>query len=147
MRRDHFTLSVDDTDADAGDMPSLVLSYDGPAEPLASRLSEDGELLDGDDIDAAFRLRDADGIEEVDATGVFSLTRRLTGEYLFEVRTDAKKVRSLIDAARSEGGTYDIRIERPDTADVALESGTLLVYDAEGNLLRKDSLIPSGVEL
>jgi glycine cleavage system aminomethyltransferase T len=147
MRRDHFTLSIDDTDADAGDTPSLVLGYDGPAEPLASRLTDNGDHLDGDDVDASFRLRDADSIEVSGATGVFSLTRRLTGEYLFEVTTDAKKVRTLVDAARAQGGTYDIHIEPSDADSVVLETETLLVYDADGNLLRKDSLIPSGVEL
>ena len=35
----------------------------------------------------------------------------------------------------------------PGAGDVGLEKETLLVYDSDGNLLRGQSLIPSGVEL
>ncbi len=143
MRRDHFTLTVDD--AGEANPPSLVLTYDGPAGELTDRLTAGGSVPDGEDVDPAFRLQES--ADEGDARGVFSLTRRLTGEYLLEAGGDVSAVRSLVDAARAGGGTYRIRIERPDAEDVVLETGTLLVYDANGNLRRKDSLIPSGVEL
>jgi hypothetical protein len=140
MRRDHFTLAVENNDP-----PTLVLTYEGPGGNLTARLTVNGDLPDGGEVDATFRLRDP--IDAPDATGVFGLTRRLTGEYLLETDAEAETVRSLVDAARAEGGSYRVRIDRPGADDVVLGKETLLVYGAEGNLLRKDSLIPSGVEL
>jgi len=156
MRRDHFTLTVDEAGAVAP--PALVLTYEGPAGSLTSRLTEDDEVLDDDLVDASFRRKPPDteggdeATEEGDGepgarTGVFSLTHRLTGEYILEAVADTAAVRSLIDAARAEGGSYRVRIERPDEEDVVFVTEALLVYDVDGNLLRKDSLIPSGVEL
>jgi len=145
MRRDHFTLAVEDADPGAAAPPSLVLTYEGPAGDLTARLTAEGGLPDGGEVDASFRLQDP--IDAAGATGVFGLTRRLTGEYLLETNAGADAVRSLVAAARAEGGAYRVRIERPGAGDVALEKETLLVYDPEGNLLRKDSLIPGGVEL
>jgi hypothetical protein len=140
MRRDHFTLTVEHVDPRGTDPPSLGVRYDGPAGTLTAHLAADGSLPSGDDVDAAFRHVDAD-------TGVFSLTRRLTGEFLLEAHADPEDVRALVAAARDRGGSYRIRIERPSDDDVVIEKETLLVYDPDGNLLRKDSLIPSGVEL
>jgi len=153
MRRDHFTLTVDETGAVAP--PTLVLAYEGPAGSLTDRLTEDGGLIHGELLDASFRVLDADhdGDEDepIDAfaagSGVFSLTHRLTGEYILEAGADPADVRTLIDAAQAEGGSYRIRIERPDEEDVVFVTEALLVYDVDGNLRRKDSLIPSGVEL
>lgn len=152
MRRDHFTLTVDV----AGEVapPALVLTYEGPAESLTDHLTEENGLLEDELVDASFRMKSDDpegGDEVVDepgaGRGVFSLTHRLTGEYILEAGADAADVHSLIDAARAEGGTYRIRIERPDGEAVVFVTEALLVYDVDGNLRRKDSLIPSGVEL
>ncbi len=145
MRRDHFTLAIENDDAGVAEPPSLVLTYEGPAGNLTARLAAGGDLPDGNDVDASYRLQDP--IDAEDATGVFGLTRRLTGEYLIETQADAGTVDSLVGAARDGGGSYRIRIERTGADEVVLEKETLLVYDADGNLLRKDSLIPSGIEL
>lgn len=145
MRRDHFTLAVENNDPERAGLPTLVLTYEGPAGNLTARLTVGGDLPDGGEIDASFRLQDP--IDAPGATGVFGLTRRLTGEYFLETTAEAETVRSLVDAARAQGGSYRVRIERPGAGDVVLEKETLLVYDTDGNLLRKDSLIPSGVEL
>jgi hypothetical protein len=141
MRRDHFTLAVGDADPGGTDTPSLVVQYDGPAGELTAHLTADERLPTGEDVDAAFRR------VESDDDGVFSLTRRLTGEFLLETNADAGAIRSLVDAARDGGGAYCIRIQRPGAEEVVFDKETLLVYDSDGNLLRKDSLIPSGVEL
>ena len=85
-----------------------------------------------------------------DTTGVFSLTHRITGEYLLEVNADATDVLDLVDAARDRGeddASYRIQVERADENPVVYEMDALLVYDKEGDLLRQHSLIPSGVEL
>ncbi|MEF8814001.1 MAG: DUF5793 family protein [Halovenus sp.] len=147
MRRDHFTLTardVDDEDAE----PTLVIEYNGPEETLTSQLTEGGTVLAAGDIDAAFRLKepmDSDG-----ATGVFSLTHRVTGEYLLEANGPASEVLDLVDAARNgaeEDADYRIDIERESGEPISYELDRLLVYDANGGLLRQHSLIPSGVEL
>lgn len=156
MRRDHFTLTVDEAGAVAP--PALVLTYEGPAGGLASRLTDDDEVLDDDLVDASFRKKPLDSEDREDppeeadgeietGSGVFSLTHRLTGEYILEADADAADIRLLIDAARAEGGSYRVQIERPQNEDVVFVTEALLVYDVDGNLLRKDSLIPSGVEL
>lgn len=145
MRRDHFTLNTTNTDPDATDEPTLHIAYDGPAGNLTARLQDDtGQLPSSDDVDATFRLQDS---LDDDATGVFSLARRLTGEYLLEVDTDVGSIVDLVEAARDAGGHYRIRIERPGASTVTLQLETLLVYDEEGGLRRQNSLIPSGVEL
>lgn len=156
MRRDHFTLNIDETSAVAP--PTLVLSYDGPDESLADRLPEDDENVFEDVVEASFRNQptdrevldeddDVDQGQETSESGVLSLSHRLTGEYILEAPADMEDIRSLVEAAQAEGGSYRIRIERPEREAVVFVTEALLVYDTDGNLLRTDSLIPSGVEL
>jgi hypothetical protein len=147
MRRDHFTVTAENTAPESDAIPTLTISYSGPAGTLTAHLqSATGELPDGDDVDAAFRLQEPADAE--DATGVFGLSRRLTGDFVLEANGDAEAVLALVDAARRDDGTdYRIHIERTGATDVVVEKETLLVYDDEGSLLRPRSLIPSGVEL
>jgi len=147
MRRDHFTVAARHVSSEE---PTLTVEYDGPQETLTEQLTDTaGELFVAEDVDAAFRLqedRDADD----DATGVLSLTHRITGGYLLEVNADADTVLSLVDAARDRGeddASYRIRIERAESEPNRYRMDALLVYDNEGDLLRQHSLIPSGVEL
>jgi hypothetical protein len=150
MRRDYVTLELRHVDRDGDHLPTAVLTYDGPSDLLEERLTDAvGEPLDRERVDVAFRLRTADG----DTTGVFSLTNRLTGEFVVEVNVDAEPVRGLVDAARRDDdlddadGCYRVVVERDGEAVADYEKRTLLVYDDEGSLLRQRSLIPSGVEL
>ncbi|ELZ22462.1 hypothetical protein C475_18158 [Halosimplex carlsbadense 2-9-1] len=150
MRRDYVTLELRHVDRDGDRLPTAVLRYDGPSTLLEERLTDaGGEPLGRERVDIAFRLRTADG----DATGVFSLTNRLTGEFVVEVNADAESVRELVDAARRDDdpddadGCYRVVVERDGEAVASYEKRTLLVYDDEGGLLRQHSLIPSGVEL
>lgn len=150
MRRDYVTLELRHVDRDGDRLPTAVLAYDGPSDLLEERLTDaGGEPLDRERVDVAFRLRTVDG----DATGVFSLTNRLTGEFVVEVNADADSVRELVDAARRDDdpddadGCYRVVVERDGETVADYEKRTLLVYDDEGNLLRQRSLIPSGVEL
>jgi hypothetical protein len=148
MRRDHFTLTADNTDTDDPAQPTLSIRYDGPEETLTSQLGNgDGGLLAADEIDAALRLQDS--VDDADAMGVFSLTHRITGEYLIEANVDAAEIIDLVTATRNEsdGETYRIEIERDDGETVVYEMDSLIVYDDSGELLRQYSLIPSGVEL
>ncbi|MFT4948707.1 MAG: hypothetical protein ACI9CA_000829 [Natronomonas sp.] len=140
MRRDHFTVETDP----ARDPPAVSIAFDGPAGTLAERLSADG-VPPAEDVDVILRLQGP--VDDPDTTGVLSLTRRLTGEYLLEVNGEATGLLGVVSAAREAKNTYAVRIERPADEPVVYEQGTLLVYDEEGSLLRQHSLIPSGVEL
>jgi hypothetical protein len=146
MRRDHFTLTAAHTDPSTDGVPTLVLRYTGPGGNLTARLeSETGQLPDGSDIDAAFRLQTP--LEADDAGGVFSVSRRLTGEYVFEATAAAADIFDVVRAAREAADEYSLRIERPDGSPITMRLETLLVYDQSGELLRQQSLIPGGVEL
>jgi len=149
MRRDYVTLDLSNADQDGDHLPTAVLAYEGPTDPLEERLTDAvGDPLDSESVDVGFRFQsdpDAD-----DASGVFSLTNRVTGEFVVEVNADAETVRTLVDAARREDdpeGCYRILVRRDGETVASYEKRTLLVYDGEGSLLRQHSLIPSGVEL
>jgi len=149
MRRDNFTVAVRRPHADGAGEPTIEIGYDGPEETLTSQLTDSGgDAFGAEDIDAAFRLRG--DVDADDATGVLSLTHRITGEYLLEANADASAVLDLVGAVREraeDDGSYGIRVERADGDPLGYEMDALLVYDADGELLRKHSLIPSGVEL
>lgn len=158
MRREHFELDVrniDWVDAD-GDpqQPVARIEFSGPTEELKRRLTDIHDSpLDSEEIDVAFRLRDPfEG--DADATGVVGVTNRLTGDFIFETNEEADDVFKFINAAREYGDAtntpesrYRIELAVGDDEPVAYEKGTFLVYDDEGDLLRSQSLIPSGVEL
>ncbi len=148
MRRDNFTVTVRLSDADAGS-PTLDIEYTGPATTLTTQLTaESGDLYPSEEIDTAFRLQDS--MEEEGVMGVFSLTHRVTGEYLLEVNVEAETILDLVRTARDtddDSGRYCVRLERSDDEPIEHEMNSLLVYDSEGDLLRQHSLIPSGVEL
>jgi len=149
MRRDHFTVVTESLDPEETDKPTLDIEYGGPEETLTSQLTgTDGELVEPDHIDAAFRLHEDKNSD--DATGVFSLTHRITGEYLLECNAAVDTVLALVDAAREateDEARYRIRINREDGEPMTFDLDALLVYGTDGDLLRQHSLIPSGVEL
>ena len=146
MRRDHFTIAAEGGDTMPAGKPTLDITYDGPTEPFErSFTDEDGHLYESDVVDAAFRLRDPP--EDDDSTGVFSLTHRITGEYLLEANTDTEDILALVRTARdSDEERYRIRITGADES-ISYEMDGLFVYDEGGDLLEQHSLIPSGVEL
>lgn len=155
MRRDYFDLIVEGVGDDDGDPPKPLVRIDfhGPEGLLRDRLSgADGELLAAGETDVAFRLReplsDAD-----DVGGVVGVTNRYTGDFVLELNETADDVLPFIHAARDYGDAadgdarYRVEIDVDGERLVSYEKGTFLVYDHEGNLLRGESLIPSGVEL
>lgn len=148
MRRDYFTLAVRNVPAtDDGEIPTLVVTYDGPTDQLADRLTDaEGAPIDADEVDVTCRLQ-VD--HESGSSCAVSLTHRVTGEYLVEVNGDAADLHALVEAARDvdEEPSYRLRIERPAEDPIVYDMRTLLVYDESGDLKRGDSLIPSGVEL
>ncbi|GAA0677493.1 DUF5793 family protein [Natronoarchaeum mannanilyticum] len=156
MRRDYFTLEVSNVDwvEDDGEpaKPTVRIDFEGPASTLRERLTgTDDELLDADQTDVAYRLQTS---LDDDATGVVSVTNRITGDFVLELNEDADDVLKFIRAARRYGehdpdsdGRYGVRIHIEGDELVTYDKRTFLVYNEEGNLLRNHSLIPSGVEL
>jgi hypothetical protein len=176
MRRDYFELEVRGVDwtADSADRdrdgdeavdpetPTLHIEYRGPADDLERRLSDDDGPLSAGETDVAFRLLDeeASAAADVDvsgadddAVGVLSVTNRFTGDFVLELNRPASDLLQFVDAARKYGQSaddearYRIEIHTEDGPLATYEKSTFLVYDAEGRLLRSESLIPSGVEL
>lgn len=156
MRRDYFELDVDNVDwTEAGgdpEQPLVEIDFRGPEDLLRERLTgADGELMSGEEIDVAFRLQGPS--DDPDVVGVVGVTDRITGEFVLELNEGADDVLQFIDAARAYGeavdgdGRYRVEIETAGDPLVTYEKSTFLVYDADGSLLRHESLIPSGVEL
>jgi hypothetical protein len=156
MRRDYFTLEVDNVDwveeDEAPAKPSVTIDFEGPASTLRERLTApDGETLVASETDVAYRLQSA--LDE-GASGVVSVTNRITGDYVLELNEDADDVLRFIKAARAYGkaadgddGHYAVTIIIDDEEMADYEKDTFLVYGPDGNLMRQHSLIPSGVEL
>ncbi|WP_435073465.1 DUF5793 family protein [Halorubrum sp. HHNYT27] len=152
MRRDYFELTVEGVDDDADRATPLVrIDFHGPAGLLRDRLSDtDGGLLEAGEIDVAFRLRES-LTDAADPEGVVGVTNRYTGDFILELNETATDVLPFIRAARDSAGDEDARyrveIDVEGERLVSYDKNTFLVYDHEGNLLRNESLIPSGVEL
>lgn len=159
MRRDYFDANVDDDDEQ--DWPVIAISFDGPSGLLSERLAtEDGPLESGE-IDVTYRLtngenegeRTESGTDESGPaeSGVLSVANRLTGEFVLEVRVDPEAVSDLVRASKEtdgeDGSRYRLRLVDASGKQTVYDKGTLLVYDADGSLLRQRSLIPGGVEL
>ncbi|WP_435347518.1 DUF5793 family protein [Haloarchaeobius sp. HRN-SO-5] len=156
MRRDYFTLqvsNVDWVDEDGSPQkPTVTISFEGPVSTLRERLTgPEDEPLDASETDVTFRLQTS--VDDPDAQGVVSVTNRVTGDFLLELNETADDVLKFIRAARRYGesagdeGEYTVHILLDGEDFVTYEKSTFLVYNAEGNLLRNQSLIPSGVEL
>ena len=152
MRRDYFELTVDgvSTDADEPTTPTVRIDFHGPAGLLRDRLTgSDGDLLTAAAIDVAFRLRDPLSADE--AGGVVAVTNRFTGEFVLELNETATDVLPFVRAAHEtadgDDASYRVEIDTEGEHLVTYDKETFLVYDHEGNLLRSESLIPSGVEL
>ncbi|MFC7175608.1 DUF5793 family protein [Halosegnis marinus] len=149
MRRDYFTLEASNLDSPG--VPTVVIDFEGPAEQLTDRLTgADGEPFAGEEVDVAFRLQ---GPVDESPEGVVAVTNRVTGEFVLELNADSADVFRFVDAAREYGKEtdeehrYRIRVLVDGEPFTENEKSTFLVYDAEGDLLRQHSLIPSGVEL
>jgi hypothetical protein len=155
MRRDYFELTVEGVGNDAGEptTPLVRIDFHGPDGLLRDRLSgSGGDLLSAAEVDVAFRLREPFSNGN-DAEGVVGVTNRYTGDFVLELNETADDVLPFIHAARESADAadgdarYRIEIELEGEPLVTYDKETFLVYDNEGNLLRSESLIPSGVEL
>jgi hypothetical protein len=158
MRRDYFSVQIGTTDRGDGGhgeagYPVLDITVEEQFGALDERLAKASG--DGDrpaaTIDVTYRL--LDDIETGETTGVLALTDRLTGDFLLEANVAAETILELVRTAREYGtdaeGTdrYRVRVFDGTERVQQYDKGTFLVYNTEGSLLRRHSLIPSGVEL
>jgi hypothetical protein len=158
MRREHLELTASgvgwvETDGEP-EKPTVHIDATATeaANLLADRLTDaDESVLAAADMDIAVRLLEHP--EDEETTGVVSVTDRLTGEFILELNENADDVLSFITAARKYGeqsdadGRYAVHITADGETLAEFEKTTFLVYNEDGDLLRRHSLIPSGVEL
>lgn len=157
MRREDFTLTVSHvkwvSTGGAPEQPHVRIDCHGADTQLVNRLTgPDNELLTNEETDVAFRLHDP--IDDENPAGVVSVTNRITGSFILELNEFVEDVLQFIQATREYGastengdGTYQVEIFVDDEPLVTYEKSTFLIYDPDGNLLRSQSLIPSGIEL
>lgn len=156
MRRDDIQLEVSNVAwHEAGEeprQPTLTILANGDAETIGHRFSRHGEEWPtGADVDVTFRFQGA--TEGEDEQGVLAISNRVTGEFLLETNATSADVIRFVAAARRYAewtdGTarYRIRVRAGGESIVHFEKRTLLVYSDDGELLRQESLIPSGVEI
>lgn len=156
MRRDYFDLDVENIDwiraGDDPEKPLVRIDFHGPEGLLRERLTGTSDaLLEAEETDVALRLQES--VHDPGALGVVGVTNRITGDFVLELNEKAEDVLQFIKAAREYGqtanddGRYRVEITIDGEELVVYEKRTFLVYDADGNLLRGESLIPSGVEL
>lgn len=157
MRRDYFTIEARGLEGveDGGEpeQPAVIIDFEGPASLLQDRIAgPSAELLDDSEIDVSFRYRTQ--LDDPDARGVLSLTNRVTGDYVLELNTEAELIRDFVRAAGEYGkhvgndeDRYRVEVRVDGDRAVTYTKRTFLLYNRDGNLLRNDSLIPSGVEL
>ena len=156
MRRDYFTLSVSNVDwvDEEGDprLPTVEIDFQGPETTLRSRFTDsNGQVLDAGDTDVAFRLQTP--VDDPEAAGVVAVTNRLTGDFILEMNVPPEPVLSFITAARryaeatDDDARYRVNVAFDGEHFVTYEKSTFLVYNQDGDLMRSNSLIPSGVEL
>ncbi|MEF8855332.1 MAG: DUF5793 family protein [Haloarculaceae archaeon] len=145
MRRDYLTVRVDTGGDEPGSdrPPVLRIDLDCSAGAVPPEVRDiERSSLSGEEFDLALRRDETD-------EGVLSVARRLTGEFLLEANVSVATIEDLVGAALDRPGEarYQVSVAGADLEPFAFEKRTLLVYDADGNLLRDASLIPSGVEL
>jgi hypothetical protein len=151
MQREQVRQSDGDAGATHSDRPTLVIQFDGSSdhlyEELTARLREN---TSAEDIEVSFRfLGDGDDAE----TGVLALTDRVTGDYILECDGDPRTIQELIRAVREdteyidESAQYTVQIRSTTDRLTHFAKELLLVYDADGTLLRHRSLIPSDIEI
>lgn len=149
MRRDYFSLDIR---PDEG-VPTLQVDFEGSAQNLSERLQGTSGRLDARDVDVAYRLlptEDGAAFGSDGTEGVLSVTNRVTGAFILELNADSADIATFLQAAHdaADGDSQYRLVVGSDEEELATyEKDTFLVYDAEGNLVRDHSLIPSGVEI
>lgn len=157
MERTEFTVEVSHTEGDETDpdpqaeQPTLHIQFDGSTAKLRELLSERlREGMDATEIDISYRSSQR---TDHPNAGVLTLSDRVTGAPILEVEAAPDLIASVVQTVRANaehsGGDarYQLEIGTDATILTTFERELLLVYDADGTLRRRVSLIPSGVEI
>lgn len=140
MRREDFTI-----ESELDGVATLRVTFGGTPESLRERLDSDGVNRDATDFDVAYRHTPREG------DGILGVTDRMTGEFIFEAAVSEATIETLVQHARADDSEdeprYRLRIDPGDDDPMTVDKRTLLVYDADGSLIRKQSLIPGSVEI
>jgi len=135
MRRDTLSASV------SGD--TLRIEWTGSADELKAAFESPArDQYTPDEIDLSYRVQPTD--YPAATGGVLSLTDAMTGTYLLELNVSPSRIDELTQTA--DGG-YVVELRHDDEPIATFPKDTLLVYSADGTLLRERSLIPDSLEI
>lgn len=155
MRRDK--LSVELVNAHSPErsepkLPRFVVRFDGPETELASRFHNPADsVYTPEQLDVSFREQAPSNGSP--STGVFSVSDRLTGDYLFEVTASTGLIGAFSDAVRryteatEAAPRYEVALWAAETERAVFTKHTFLVFQQDGTLLRHHCVIPASVEL
>lgn len=136
MRRDSLSASVDGE--------TIQIEWSGSKDQLKAAFeSLVRDQYSPTDIDIAYRMQQPSH-HPAASGGVLSLTDALTGTYLFEVTVSPSSIEELVQTA-DDG--YVVKLRYNDKTIATVPKETLLIYGADGTLLRERSLIPDSVEI
>lgn len=132
--------------------PRFVVRFDGPEAELASQFhNPGGSVYTPEQLDVSFREQPPSNGPP--STGVFSVSDRLTGEFLFEVNASTGLIGAFSDAVRRYAETidappqYEVALWAAGTERAVFTKDTFLVFQQDGTLLRHHSVIPTSIEL
>lgn len=156
MRRGRLSVALTNVDWVESELPPeqpyLSITFDGPEEELKERFRKSKDSgYTPDDLDFCYRIQQSS--HPTVSGGVFSVSDRLTGEYLFEIDVSVKTIEKFVYAVRRYATTRDeetrygveIRVGNRPVAEFGKE--IFLVYGSERTLLRHRSLIPDEIEI
>jgi hypothetical protein len=151
----HWTLSTDNTDwvnnTDLPQVPILKITFDGSSSECREHLSETSLVrIMPSTVAVTFRLQaEQDGLN---VDGILGVASR-SGEYIVECEGHGGQVLKVVKSANryadrlNDTGLYELWIEANDGLVERWVEGTLILYSAEGEVLKEQSLIPPGLHL
>lgn len=156
MHRDKLSARVGDIEwFDTGQQPSkptFIITFDGPASDLRSRFQRPGsEQYTPADIDIFYRPHPS--ARPAASSGVLGLSDGMTGDYLLELNLGSDVIETLVAAVRQyasaaeAGPRYSVELWAGDHQLGTFDKETLLVFNADGELVRQRSLPPDGLEI
>jgi len=132
--------------------PILTVPYTDSPSTLRGRLATpDGSPLSAEQIDVTFRHNSPP--QDAHRHGILGISNNVTGDFILEYRTDPTPIQTLVQAARQyakesqQDVIYTLRVTTGAEEMTSYEKHILLVYDADGTLLKHHSLIPNDIEL
>jgi hypothetical protein len=155
MYRKQWTLSTDNTDwvnnADLPHIPLLKITFDGSISECHKHLSETSLVRQmPSTVAVTFRLQaEQDGLNVDGILGIAN-TR---GDYIIECEGHGGQVLEIVDVANqyadrlNDMGQYELWIEANDGLVKRWVEVALILYSAEGKVLREQCLIPPGLDI